>query len=87
MLNFGTSMLPENKPDKRATDAIVAERVDGLTLRNVEVEWDDHSPEPGWRSALVLRAIDELRLEGIRGRAGRAGAPAIQKTDVKESNP
>jgi hypothetical protein len=84
--NVRVKMLPENKPDKRATDAIVIERVDGLTLRNVEVEWDDQTPEPAWRSALVLRSIDRLRVEGFRGRAGGGpGVPAVVKTQVNEA--
>ncbi len=37
-------MLPENKPDKRATHGLVFERVKGLTLRNLEVSWDRESP-------------------------------------------
>jgi hypothetical protein len=72
-------MLAENTPDKRATDAIVVERVDGLTLRNVEVEWDTQSPEPAWGSALALRVVERLVLEGFRGEAGRPGLAAIRK--------
>jgi hypothetical protein len=77
--NLRVKMLPENKPDKRTTDAIVVERVDGLTLKDVEVEWDAVAPEPAWGSALALRDVERLRLEGFRGEAGRPGVPAIRK--------
>jgi hypothetical protein len=82
-------MLPENKPDKRATHGMVMERVDGLTLRDVQVDWDDQSTEPAWGSALVLRDIDRLRIELFRGRAGaRSNAvPAIQKERVRTEPP
>ena len=60
-------MLPENTPDKRATHAFVIERVKGLTLRDVSVEWDDRAPEPAWGSALVVRDVSESLLTGFRG--------------------
>jgi hypothetical protein len=80
-------MLAENRPDKRATHAIVIEGVAGLTLRNVEIEWDEQAPEPAWGSALVLRDIGALRLDGFRGRAGsrEAVTPAIVRERVRES--
>ena len=82
-------MLPENRPDKRATHGMVIERVEGLTLRDIDVDWDDQSPEPAWGSALVLRDIDQLVIEGFRGRPGsrNAGVPAIQKERVRDAHP
>ena len=79
-------MLAENTPDKRATHALVIERVQGLTLRDVVVEWDDQAPEPAWGSVLVMRDISELLLTGFRGRSGSrdAAVPAIRKERVKE---
>lgn len=84
--NLRVKILPENKPDKRATHAMVIERVQGLTLRDVEVDWDDQAPEPAWGSALVLRDVGDLRMTGFNGRAGsRDGSvPAVQKERVKE---
>jgi polygalacturonase len=86
--NLRVKMLPENKPDKRATHAMVIENVQGLTLRNIDVEWDDNSPEPAWGSALVLHDIDDLLLEGFRGRAGsrEQTVPAIRKERVTEAS-
>jgi hypothetical protein len=82
-------MLAENKPDKRATHAIVIERVQGLTLRGLEVDWDDETPEPGLGSALVMREVGELLMSGFRGRSGSRdpAVPSIQKAQVKEVLP
>jgi hypothetical protein len=79
-------MLAENRPDKRATDAIVIERVEGLTLRDISVEWDEDKPEPAWGSALTLRDIGALQLERFHGRAGSNAPdiPAIRKERVSE---
>lgn len=79
-------MLPENRTDKRATHAMVMEHVEGLTLRNIDVGWDDGSPEPAWGSALVLRDIDQLRLDGFHGSPGRraSGVLAIQRERVRD---
>jgi hypothetical protein len=79
-------MLMENKPDRRATDALIFEGVDGLTLRNVEVEWDREQLENNWGSALVLRDISNLVLQDFRGQAARrnANVPAIVRENVTE---
>lgn len=84
--NLRVTMLPENKPDKRASDAMTIDGVQGLTLRNIHVDWDKKSPEPSWGSALVLRNIDDLELTGFHGRAGseNPSTPAIRKEHVKE---
>jgi hypothetical protein len=78
------TMLDENQPDKRATDALVFDRVDGLTLRNVEVRWDQEQPEPRWGSALVLRHVSDLLLQDFRGQAARpdSGLSAIVMENV-----
>ncbi len=82
-------MLPENTPDKRATHAMVIEGVQGLTLRDVQVAWDRQSPEPAWGSALVLRDVEGLRMEGFRGLAGSMNTevPAVLRERVKEVEP
>ena len=84
--NLRIKMLPEERPDRRATHAMVIERVDGLTLRNIDVDWDMRSPEPGWGSALVLRDISRLVLSEFRGKAGNRdpATPAIVRVRVKD---
>src|SRR6185436_19488416 len=75
--NLRVRMLAENKPDKRATHALVFERVKGLKLDQVEVVWDRANPEPKWQSALVLRDIEGLDFQSFQGEAARAGVEAV----------
>lgn len=84
--NLRIKMLLENKPDKRATHALVFQDVDGLILRNVQVDWDKENPEPRWGSALVLRDISGLVLQDFRGEAARPGGdvPAVLRENVTE---
>lgn len=82
-------MLAENRPDKRATHAMTIDRVQGLTLRDVTVDWDDRAAEPAWGSALVLRDVNDLLMNGFRGLPGSRdpAAPAVRKERVKEVLP
>ncbi len=81
--NLHVRMVAENKPDKRATHALVFERVKGLKLDHVEVVWDRENPEPKWESALVLRDIEGLDLQSFKGEAGKTGIEAVVKERVK----
>jgi hypothetical protein len=82
--NLRVRMLAENLPDKRATDALVFQAIDRLTLRSVEVIWDRTAPEPKWASALALRDITGLVLEDFRGEAAwpEGPVPAIRREGV-----
>ena len=82
--NVRVRMAPEEVPDKRATHALLFERVRGLILRDVEVVWDRERPEPGWRSALVLRDVEGLTLEGFVGEAGAPGHPPVVQERVRD---
>jgi hypothetical protein len=84
--NLRVKMLAENQPDKRATDALIFQGIDGLTLRGVEVDWDRDNPEPKWSNALVLRDISNLVLQDFRGQAAQPDGPlpAILKENVTE---
>jgi len=84
--NLHVKMLPENQPDKRATDALVFEGIDGLTLRGVEVDWDREKPEPKWGSALVLRDVSNLVLQDFRGETAQPDGPlpAVRRERVTE---
>jgi len=79
-------MLAENRPDKRATHAMTIDHVQGLTLHDVTVDWDNAAAEPAWGSALVLRDVNDLLMNGFRGRAGSRdpAVPAVRKERVKE---
>lgn len=81
--NLRVRMLNEEKPDKRATHAMKFEGVRGLTLRNIDVEWDVSNREPRWGSALYARDVDGLQMEGVRGSAGYEKVKALDLDRVK----
>lgn len=73
--NLQIFMQPEDAVDKRATDAIRVERVHGLQLRDVRVQWETEGAEPKWGSAAVFRNVRDLVLDGFRGRQGLLNGP------------
>jgi hypothetical protein len=84
--NLHVKLLPENTPDKRATDALVFKNIDGLSLRNVEIDWARENPEPKWAHALVIRDIADFLGQDVRAQPARADASlsAIVKENVTE---
>jgi hypothetical protein len=82
--NLRLRMLPEDLPDKRATAGLIFQKIDGLALRNVEIEWNRERPEPKWANALVLQDVSNLVLEDFRGEAGQTNGsvPAIEEENV-----
>ena len=68
-------MEAENAVDKRATDAMKVEGVDGLKLRNVSVKWAEDKTEPMWASAAAFRNVRGLELDGFEGRQGLRQGP------------
>jgi hypothetical protein len=80
-------MLPEERPDKRASHAMVMAHVQDLTLSDIAVEWDEAATQPTWGSALVLNDIAGLVMDGFRGEAGSrdSAVPAIQRERVQET--
>lgn len=73
--NLRVKLLPENTPDKRTTDALVFKQVDGLALRNVEIDWDREHPEPKWAHALVLRDVANLSIQDLHAPPSPSAAP------------
>jgi hypothetical protein len=84
--NLQMIMQPEDAPDKRATDAIQVNGVNGLKLRNVSVKWDEEKPEPKWRSALTLKDVMGIELDNFTARQGLKGnaAPVIAIENVAD---
>ena len=78
-------MTPEATPDKRATHGLVAEGVDRLRIRNLELRWAEDNPEPKWQSAVVIRKAKDVELTGFVGSSapGAEGAPAVLMEDVE----
>jgi hypothetical protein len=77
-------MTPESTPDKRASHGLVAEGVEGLRIRELELRWEADNPEPGWRSAVVIRKARDVELSGFVGGSapGAADVPAVVMEDV-----
>jgi hypothetical protein len=77
-------VAPESTPDKRATHALVAEGVDRLRVRDLDVRWDEAHPEPKWQSAVVVRKARDVELAGFVGRSapGQDDLPAVVLEDV-----
>lgn len=73
--NLQMFMQEEDAKDKRATDAIRVQRVDGLKLRNVSVKWAEDKPEPKWTSAGVFRDVSGLELDNFTARQGLKDSP------------
>jgi hypothetical protein len=87
--NLRVQMLAEDQPDQRTTDALIFQGIDGLTLREVAVDWDRERPELKWGSALVLRDIANLTLLNFRGQAARPDGPlpaVVMENVVSRSN-
>jgi polygalacturonase len=82
--NLQMFMSVENRIDKRATDAIRIDRVNGLKLRNVTVTWAEDEIEPLWQSALFLRNVTGFEIDDFTGRQGlkRSSAAAVALDDV-----
>ena len=59
--------------------------MDGLTVENLEVNWNEERTEPKWGSAAYFYDVNNLRVDGFRGRQGLlAGtAPVIGLRDVE----
>lgn len=84
--NLQMFMEEENTPDKRATDAIRVDGVNGLKMRNVSVQWAEDRTEEKWRSAMVLKEVTGLEVDTFTGRQGlrNSKAPVVVMENVAD---
>ena len=77
--NVRLFMDVEDAKDKRATDAMRIENVNGLQMRDVSIKWNEESTEPAWQSALVLKDVRDFTIDSFSGRQGlkKKGNPTI----------
>jgi polygalacturonase len=68
--NVRLFMDVENAKDKRATDGIRIENVNGLQMRDMSIEWNEGETEPAWQSALVLKGVRDFTIDSFSGRQG-----------------
>lgn len=85
--NVQLFIYPEDKPDKRATHALVAREVEDLTIDQLSVSWDDTKTEEKWKSAFLAEEVDDLTINSFRGRQGLAGSkdPVIVLYNVQNA--
>lgn len=78
-------MTEEDYPDKRADHCFYANNVKGLVLDDVSVSWDEDKTEPKWGSALYIKNVEDLTINGFKGRQGLIGSdfPVIHLINVK----
>ncbi|RMG69218.1 MAG: hypothetical protein D6722_10775, partial [Bacteroidetes bacterium] len=79
-------MEAEDYPDKRATHILGAQHVDGLALEDLRLDWRPPA-EAAWASALYLKSVRDLRVDGLAAapKPALAQLPLIQLEDVQEA--
>lgn len=78
-------MEPEDAADKRATDALQAEKVNGLKLEDIDISWSEDHAEHQWRSALALQDVTDFIIDDFSGRdAPQSGSAAIILNHTRE---
>ena len=84
--NVQMFMNPENVKDKRATDALKIEGVQGLKIRDLSVKWTEDETEEKWQSALVLKNVSDFVIDSFSGRQGlkNGNSPTILMEDVSD---
>lgn len=84
--NVQIFMNPENAKDKRSSDALKFERVQGLMIRDLSVGWTEEQTEEKWGSALVLKNVSDFDIASFSGRQGLKGSatPAVRFENVSD---
>ncbi|HEY4656692.1 MAG TPA: glycosyl hydrolase family 28 protein [Cyclobacteriaceae bacterium] len=84
--NVQVFMNPENANDKRATDALRLEGVQGLKIRDLSVRWTEDQTEARWQSALSLKNVSDFEVVAFSGRQGikDGEAPSIRMDNVSD---
>jgi hypothetical protein len=81
--NIQLAMEAEQTADKRATDAIKIEKVNGLDVKNVTVQWDTQKVEPKWGASISLTDVKDVLMSALKvGSAPNSKAEAIRFYNV-----
>jgi hypothetical protein len=67
--NVQLFMDPEDAKDKRSSDALQIQGVEGLKIRDLSVKWSGEA-EPKWQSAMVLKNVSDFVVDSFSGRQG-----------------
>jgi len=76
LANVQLVLEAEDKPDKRATGALLVRGVDGLQIDALDVDWDTGRTEKKWQSALRLDNVSDFSVSRVRARQGLDGSDA-----------
>jgi len=80
-------LFVSNDPDsplQKTVDAMQVRWARNLKLKDVEVIWDKPASAK-WQSALRVEDVQDLELDGFRGRPAAVGAPAIRFMNVEDA--
>ena len=79
-------MMPLDAIDKMSAHALVIEDVNGLSIRDMTIKWDEENPEKNWGSAVVLKNVSDFEIRSFTGRQGIIGAvsPAILLENISD---
>ena len=70
MNNIQLFMNPEDAKDKRASDAMVIENVNGLRINDLSIKWSGDEVEKAWKSALTMKNVTDFEIRQFSGRQG-----------------
>ena len=86
MNNVQLFMNPEDAKDKRVSDAMVFQNVNGLKINELTVKWNETETEPSWKSALVIKEVNDFEIKSFTGRQGlkNSNLPAIRLDNISD---
>jgi hypothetical protein len=86
MNNVQMFMNPEDAKDKRVSDALFIENVNGLKINDLTVKWNEVETEDSWKSALVLKNVTDFEIRSFSGRQGLKDStiPAIRLDNISD---
>ena len=86
MNNVQMFMTSEDAKDKRATDALIVENINGLKINGLSIKWDEVETEAKWKSALVVNNVNDFELRSFSGRQGlkNSNIPTILLNNISE---
>lgn len=84
--NVALFMMPEDAKDKRASDALQIQGVNGLRIRDLSMKWSEDEPGEKWQSALVLKDMNDVVIDSFSGRQGLKDSkfPAVLMSNVSD---
>ena len=84
--NVQLFMQPEDAKDKRVSDAMTFDNVNGLKIYDLTVKWNEVETEPSWKSALALKNVNDFEIRSFSGRQGlkNSAIPTISLDTISE---